>query len=61
MICKKHQPKECEDCIREEIKKLENKLSELKAKLPNIPPDMNQVWCGGGMFLTNNGDVGLIN
>ena len=40
MICKKHQPKECAECIKEEIKTLEEKIAGLKAKLPK---ENNQV------------------
>ena len=34
MICKKHEPKECEDCLKEKLAKLEEQIKEIKDKLP---------------------------
>jgi len=34
MTCEKHQPKECEECIKEEIAELKKKLKKEEDKLP---------------------------
>ena len=37
-MCKKHKTNICEQCVKEEIKVLEDRLKELKDKLPKVLP-----------------------